>query len=101
MRTREDLQTFLEELIGSKNVYFQPPESYKMSYPAIKYSLSDVDNKFANNNVYIQDIRYMLTVMDYDPDSEIFHKLSKLPKCSFDRSYAKDNLNHFIFELYY
>lgn len=38
MASRLDLQTFLEELLESKNVYFQPPESVKMKYPAIVYA---------------------------------------------------------------
>ena len=34
---RNDLQKLLVEVLGSKNVYFQPPESVKMKYPAIVY----------------------------------------------------------------
>ena len=44
MASRLDLQTFLEELLESKNVYFQPPESVKMKYPAIVYALDDIEN---------------------------------------------------------
>ena len=51
MASRLDLQTFLEELLESKNVYFQPPESVKMNYPAIVYALDDIDNVQADNGV--------------------------------------------------
>ena len=43
MRNRLDLQKIFEDILGSKNVYFQPPESLKMKYPAIRYSLDDID----------------------------------------------------------
>ena len=38
MKNRIELQTLLEELLGSKNVYYQPPNNLSMSYPAILYS---------------------------------------------------------------
>ena len=47
MASRLDLQTFLEEILESRNVYFQPPESVKMKYPAIVYALDDIENVYA------------------------------------------------------
>ena len=47
MASRLDLQSKLEKLLGNKNVYYQPPESLKMEYPAIRYSRSDIDSKYA------------------------------------------------------
>lgn len=101
MEKRLELQKILEQILGSRHVYFQPPESIKMEYPAIVYSRSDVINRYANNNVYIQDISYEVTVIDYDPDSEIVKKVSKLPYCRFDRHYTSDNLNHDTFTIYF
>lgn len=101
MASRLQLQTMLEELLESHNVYFQPPASIKMSYPAIVYGLSKIDNLNANNSVYKQDVAYTLTLIDEDPDSEFIYRISKLPKCRFDRSYVSDNLNHYTFTLYY
>ena len=101
MVNRPDLQTFLEELIGSRNVYFQPPESVKMSYPAIVYSRKKIVNDHANNSVYKQSFSYEITVIDKDPDSEIVRKVSMLPKCAHDRHFKSDNLNHDIFTLFY
>lgn len=101
MGSRLDLQTELEVLLGSRNVYFQPPPSVKMQYPAIVYSFKTIDNKHANNHLYKQDISYEVIAIDYDPDSEIRTKVSQLPKCRFDRSYTANNLNHYVFTLYY
>lgn len=100
MASRLELQTKLEELLGSRNVYFQPPASVKMQYPAIVYELDDINNKFANDSVYKQSLRYKITVMDFNPDSEIVKKVSKLPRCRFNRHFTSDNLNHDVFTIY-
>lgn len=101
MATRVDLQNVLEELLGSRNVYYQPPESLKMNYPAIIYARKTIDNSYANNSVYKQNYAYEITVIDKNPDSEIVNKVSKLPTCRFDRHFKSDNLNHDVFTLYY
>ena len=101
MASRLDLQTKLEEILGSRNVYFQPPASVSMKYPAIVYSLKSIDNEFSNNAVYMQSNSYDLIVIDPNPDSEIAKAISKLPMCRFDRPYKADNLNHYVFTLYF
>ena len=101
MATRIDLQNVLEELLGSRNVYYQPPESLKMNYPAIVYARKTIDNSYANNSVYKQNYAYEITVIDKNPDSEIVNKVSKLPTCRFDRHFKSDNINHDVFTLYY
>lgn len=101
MESRLELQVLLEEILESRNVYYQPPESVKMSYPAIVYSLSNIKNNFANNSVYSQHTEYEITVIDFDPDSKIVATISKLPTCRFDRSYPSDNMYHTVFTLTY
>ena len=101
MASRLNLQTELEVILGSRNVYYQPPESVKMKYPAIVYSRKNIDNIFADDTVYTQNHAYELTVIDPNPDSEIVMKVSTLPACTFDRHYTADNLNHDVFRLYY
>ena len=91
----------LVNVLGSRNVYFQPPESIKMKYPAIVYERNDIKNKHGDNDIYLQAYQYKVTVIDYDPDSEIVSKVSKLPACRFNRHYTADNLNHDTFILYY
>lgn len=101
MHRREELHEILCETLGSRNVYFQPPESIKMQYPAIVYSRDDIDNNFANNSVYMQSLAYSVIVIDSDPDSEAVDRVSKLPRCQYDRHYKSDNLNHDVFTIYY
>lgn len=101
MASRLSLQTMLETILGSRNVYFQPPASVQMKYPAIVYSLANIDNAFANNKVYMQSTSYELTLIDKNPDNEFVKKISTLPCCRFDRHFRSDNLNHYVFTITY
>lgn len=100
-RSSQELQTTFEELLESRNVYYNPPASVKMSYPAIVFRRSRINNTFANNAVYRQTFPYEVTVITRDPDASIVSKISMLPMCSFDRSFVSDNLYHNIFTLYH
>lgn len=100
MDNRPNLDATFREILGSNSVYFQPPESVKMTYPAIVYSRKTIDNTFANNSVYMQRCGYEATVIDEDPDSIYVKKVSQLPNCRFDRHYTKDNLNHDVFTIF-
>lgn len=101
MGTRLALQTKLEEVLGSDHVYFQPPSSVRMKYPAIVYSRTSGDTTFADNIPYRFMHRYQITLIDPDPDSEILDRIAQLPYCVMDRHYVADNLNHDSFQLYY
>jgi len=99
MGSRLELHEILCEILGSRNVYYQPPESVKMRYPAIVYSRDNIMNTFANNAVYTQKRSYQIIVIDKDPDSEIVERVSRLPMCSFNRHFKSDNLNHDVFNI--
>lgn len=100
LNDRLELQSDLESILGSRNVYFQPPESIMMNYPCIVYKLDAVQNIAADDIRYVVHPRYQLTLIDRDPDSEYLDALSELPYCVFERYYAVDNLNHFVFSIY-
>lgn len=101
MASRLDLQAKLKELLGTGNVYYQPPESIKMEYPAIKYSKSRIDTSKANNSKYSKNTRYEIIVIAKLPDNVVIDKLLELPYCSFDRHYISDNLHHDVLTLYF
>ena len=102
MASRLKLHEELCEILENRNAYFNPPESVKLDYPCIKYSLSGVNVKRANDQVYNSTNRYEVIVIDRDPDNPIGNKmLSRFPMCSFDRQYKSDNLNHFVYTIYY
>jgi hypothetical protein len=101
MGLRLDLHEELCTLLGSRNVYFQPPESIKMEYPAIVYERSTIDTRYANGKPYTNQKGYKVTSIGRDPDSSVPDKLALLPFCRFDRHYRVSNLNHDVFLLYY
>lgn len=100
-KTRSEFHEWLIEMLGSQNVYFQPPESFKLKYPAVVYTRSDIQNRYADGVVYTQQDAYELTVIDKEPDSDWVRQLSLLPFCHFDRCYRADNLNHDVFTIYF
>ena len=98
---REELHAILVELLGSVNVYFQPPNNLQLVYPCIIYNRSTADSKFANNGLYLYTKRYEVTVIDQDPNSGIPDKVAALPLSSHERWFAVDNLNHDVFNLFF
>lgn len=98
--TRLEVHEYLVNLLGSKNVYFQPPANKKIEYPGIIYALSRVDSRYANNSRYVTNTAYTVTLVDKDPESVIFDRILKEPLMRFDRSYTADNLHHWVFTLY-
>jgi hypothetical protein len=102
MTRRLDLQALLVDLIGEGgSVYFQPPSTLQMSYPCIVYQRDDILSRFADNSPYHSTTRYMVTVIERDPDSVIPGKVIQLPLCAFTRAFVADNLHHDVFDLYY
>jgi hypothetical protein len=100
MGSRLELQTRLEDILGSRNCYFQPPASVQMKYPSIVYSLSNIDVRHANDEMYKSLNAYQVILIDKNPDTQFLAPILKLPYCSFDRFYTADNLNHWVFTLY-
>ena len=82
------------------HVYFQPPESISMKYPAIVFNRRLIENTNANDTVYNQRTSFELTVIDPDPEGVIAYEISKLPYCTHNRHYTADNLNHDVFILF-
>ena len=101
MSKRIDLGNKLKEILGSSNVYFQPPETVKLKYPCIIYTLSGERVRHADDSLYFHRDKYTINVIDKNPDSEIPDNIRALPYCAFDRFYTADNLNHFVYTIFY
>lgn len=101
MAQRLELQNLLVDILGSSNIYFQPPPTVKMQYPCIIYNREYVDIKYSNNQPYKHKKRYQITVVDTNPDSVIHEKVAALPLCAYDRFYTADNLNHDVYNLFF
>ena len=93
-------QAIFEELLESRNVYYNPPTSLKMRYDAIVFSRSKIVNNHADGLPYRQQHRSEVTTITEDPDAPIIGKISRLPRCAHDRHFVSDNLHHNVFTLY-
>ena len=104
MASRDQLQSELEDILGSPNVYFQPPESKKILYPCIIYRFDAIASKKAENYLYKTDNRYtIIYITKKVPLSTDIPKkiLKRFPMCQYGQHYVSDNLHHDIFTLYY
>lgn len=101
MARRLELQNLLTDILGSDNVYFQPPPTVQMEYPCIVYHRDYELTQHADDKPYKQRKRYLVTVIDRDPDSDIPDKVGGLPLCVYDRFYTADSLNHDVYKLFF
>jgi hypothetical protein len=99
MGQRLDLQAILETI--TERVYFQPKPNVELEYPCIIYQRDYADTKFADNNPYSHVKRYMVTVIDRDPDSDLPDKVAALPSAIFNRFYPADGLNHDVYQVFF
>lgn len=92
---RETLTTFFKTL--TPNVYFQPPASVRLNYPAIIFNRDGWDPTFANDSVYLESRAYEILVISDDPDATIAQSiLNGLNYVYIDREYVADNLYHVL-----
>lgn len=98
---RLDLQTLLEGVLGSGNVYFQPPANVQIQYPCIVYAHDNAKTEFASNHPYSRTKRYQVTVIDSNPDSLIPDDIAQQPLSDLNRVFTADNLHHYVFTLYF
>lgn len=100
MARRPTLQKTLEAILGSRNVYFQPPEGIKLSYPCIIYDEIRGRSLRADDKLYHYRKSYNLILIEKNPDTVIPDKIRELPLCSTDRIFKSDNLYHYTFTIY-
>lgn len=95
------LQSILERILGTKNVYFQPPYNLKLSYPCIIYNRMGARQIKADNRTYNFLTQYEVDYVTMDPDEFIFKDLaSALTYCTFNRHYVLDRLHHNVYTVY-
>jgi hypothetical protein len=101
MGSRTDFQAVLEGLAEGAEVYYQPPTGTSLNYPAIIYNRDFRKTEYADNQPYVGTWRYLVMVIDRDPDSDLVELVAKMPMTSFVRHFARDNLNHDVFYVYF
>lgn len=101
MDRRLQLQTILEEALGSGNVYFQPADDSRMAYPCIVYERDNASTRHADDKPYTFAQRYQVTLIDHNPDSDAYQNLTQLKYCAFNRHFSTSGLNHDVFVIYH
>lgn len=102
MDSRLNLQTEFERILGTKHVYFQPPESEKIEYDAIIYKLEDITSRHANNKNYTNRKRYEVQLITRKADNKVIDSiLDNFSYCIYNRSFVTENLYHHVFYIYY
>ena len=101
MGRRLDLQALLESILGSDNVYFQPPATVEMQYPAIVYERDAARTQFADNKPHRYTQRYKLTVIARSPDTDIHLEVAKLPMTTYERHFTAGGLHHDILNMFF
>ena len=101
MDRRQSLHQILTTIEGVKQVYFQRPPDVKMEYPCIVYNRDSIRSTYADCKAYYSTVRYKVTVIDTNPDSEIHLAIRDMPMAEYDRFYTANGLNHDVFNLYF
>ena len=90
----------LKEILGTNNVYFQPPENTKLQYPCIVYEVGVGLRTPADNIKYLYNQGYSITYITKEPDTDIPDKILEMQYCTFERQFKSENLYHWIFFIY-
>jgi hypothetical protein len=90
----------LSNVLGSDQVYYDPPESVKMKYPCFVYTLSKINKTEANNSSYLQHSRFDITFIRKQADSEVVDRLLHVKYCEHNRTFKSNDLYHDVFTLY-
>lgn len=102
MASRIELHETLKTILGSNNVYFNPPEKLKMEYPCIRYKRTTVRTENADDKIYLKYNRYQIVVIDKNVDSQIADRiLEQLPLTTISNFTISEGLLHVFMETYY
>ena len=101
-RKRLEFHEELCTLLGSRNVYFQPPASIKLHYPCIVYKPGLDFSAHADNCSYINCDCYQVQIIAKDPTFELFETFtSKWQYVRPEVPFTADNMNHHNYTVYY
>lgn len=101
---RRELHTSLTAILGTNNVYFQPPPNVMIKYPCFIYTRSTPYTMTADDTNYHLRGHYSLTYIDPDVEACIEMQtrlLNSFQHISIERQFMSDNLNHDVYNLYY
>lgn len=93
MKTRTEMQSMLEDVLGNSNVYFQAPPNTGMHYPCIVYSFTRFNMDRADNQPYLVTGRWEIHHMYKSIKNDLKEKfIFDIPFCQFDRRMITDGV---------
>ena len=102
MGTTLSLQDELKTILGSNNVYFQPPSTVKMKYPCFVFTRAGASQYTADNKNYMYTKKYNVTYISNESDPDMVDTMLRhFSMCQYDRPFVSDNLHHDVFTLYW
>ena len=102
MGTTRSLQDELKILLGSNNVYFQPPSTVRMKYPCFVFERSGGSQFAADNKNYIFCKKYTVTYISNESDPDMVDTVvNHFQRCRYDRPFVNDDLHHDVFTIYW
>lgn len=92
----------LVAFLGSRNVYFNPPEGFRLKYPCIVYNYADLStDAVADDGPYIMSDVYEVTYISQDVGNDVKRDYKQSFKYSkFIRHFVNDGLAHDVFRTY-
>lgn len=101
-RSRRELNDKLIAILGTENVYYNPPESVKMKYDAIVYSPAKASTVKADNRRYFKMKQYDGLIISRNPELELVEDFDTYFEfCDMGKPYTADNLWHWPFTIFY
>ena len=98
-RNRLALHEKLCTILGSRNVYHDPPSTIHMNYPCIVYKRSPESPRYADNKRYIIWYPWDVQIISKDPDFSLFDTFLKYLNSWFDEwvfEYDSDTISSVI-----
>lgn len=96
----DDLIYKLKHVVGVPNVYYEPPENFKMKYPCVRFQRKRFETSPADNRNYIINESVEAVLIYRTPDSPLPRRMLEIPQCAHDRHYTADNLSHDVYTIY-
>lgn len=100
-RNRLALHEKLCTILGSRNVYHDPPSTIHMNYPCIVYKRNPASPRMADNIRYIVWYPWDVQIISKDPDFSLFDTfLDNFDYGTEGQPFVADNLHHSNFTIY-
>ena len=101
-RDRRNLSQIFRDKLNVKHVYYQQPAPNMLQYPCVIYELDRRDTDHADDRVYRDMNRFIVTLIGKDVDNDaLYDKMLEIPYCESERRFVNDGLYHDVFTIYY